>query len=74
MKRSNAQFPAGAAPSGAKAGSMEHVNRAVAAVSRVTGVPGETGAGNSAELDELDRLHREQAIAARLAKFKTGQD
>lgn len=73
LKRSNAQFPTGAGPSGAKAGSMKNVSRAVSAVSRVTGVPGGSDAGNSAELDELDRLHREQAIAARLAKFKTGQ-
>jgi phage shock protein A len=46
--------------------------RAAAAVSRVTGVPSDRQAAN-AELDELDRLHREQAIEARLAKFKTGQ-
>ena len=43
--------------------------RAAAAVSRLTGVPsGELA--TSAELDELDRLHREQAIEARLARFK----
>jgi phage shock protein A len=43
--------------------------RAAAAVSRMTGVPsGEPT--TSAELDELDRLHREQAIEARLARFK----
>ncbi len=30
--------------------------------------------GASAELDELDRLHREQAIEARLAQLKTGQN
>jgi phage shock protein A len=43
--------------------------RAAAAVSRMTGVPaGEPATG--AELDELDRLHREQAIEARLARFK----
>jgi phage shock protein A len=46
--------------------------RAAATVSRVTGVPSDRQAAN-AELDELDRLHREQAIEARLAKFKTGQ-
>ena len=45
--------------------------KAAAAVSRVTGVPsGEVA--SSAELDELDRLHREQAIEARLARFKAG--
>ncbi|WP_267550630.1 PspA/IM30 family protein [Rhizobium rhizogenes] len=43
--------------------------RAAAAVSRLTGVPAGEPA-TSAELDELDRLHREQAIAARLARFK----
>ncbi|HXV30383.1 MAG TPA: PspA/IM30 family protein, partial [Sinorhizobium sp.] len=47
--------------------------RAAAAVSRVTGVPG-GGEMSSAELDELDRLHREQAIEARLAQFKTGKN
>lgn len=43
--------------------------RAAAAVSRLTGVPSGEPA-TSAELDELDRLHREQAIEARLARFK----
>ena len=43
--------------------------RAAAAVSRLTGVPSGAPA-TSAELDELDRLHREQAIEARLARFK----
>ncbi|MBB3451960.1 phage shock protein A [Rhizobium sp. BK313] len=43
--------------------------RAAAAVSRMTGVPAGEPA-TSAELDELDRLHREQAIEARLARFK----
>ncbi len=43
--------------------------RAAAAVSRLTGVPSGESA-TSAELDELDRLHREQAIEARLARFK----
>ncbi|EJK87774.1 PspA/IM30 family protein [Rhizobium sp. AP16] len=43
--------------------------RAAAAVSRLTGVPAGEPA-TSAELDELDRLHREQAIEARLARFK----
>lgn len=45
--------------------------RAAAAVSRVTGVP-RTEASGAAELDELDRLHRERAIEARLARFKSG--
>jgi len=35
----------------------------------MTGVPAGEPA-TSAELDELDRLHREQAIEARLARFK----
>ncbi|WP_311043662.1 PspA/IM30 family protein [Rhizobium bangladeshense] len=43
--------------------------RAAAAVSRLTGVPSAEHA-HSSELDELDRLHREQAIEARLARFK----
>ncbi|AYG60076.1 PspA/IM30 family protein [Rhizobium jaguaris] len=43
--------------------------RAAAAVSRLTGVPAAEPT-TSAELDELDRLHREQAIEARLARFK----
>ncbi|MBX4941360.1 PspA/IM30 family protein [Rhizobium binae] len=43
--------------------------RAAAAVSRLTGVPSGEHA-HSSELDELDRLHREQAIEARLARFK----
>ncbi|MBB2696731.1 PspA/IM30 family protein [Rhizobium phaseoli] len=43
--------------------------RAAAAVSRLTGVPSGENA-HSSELDELDRLHREQAIEARLARFK----
>ncbi|MGO7427750.1 PspA/IM30 family protein, partial [Rhizobium ruizarguesonis] len=43
--------------------------RAAAAVSRLTGVPAGEHA-HSSELDELDRLHREQAIEARLARFK----
>ncbi len=47
--------------------------RAAAAVSRLTGVPSEDKAA-SAELDELDRLHREQAIEARLAQLKAGQN
>jgi hypothetical protein len=47
-----------------------HANRAAAAVTRVTGVPSGRNAA-SADLDELDRLHREQAIAARLARFKS---
>ncbi|MGL4288592.1 MAG: PspA/IM30 family protein [Phreatobacter sp.] len=45
--------------------------RAAAAVSRVTGVP-QAEASGAAELDELDRLHRERAIEARLARFKSG--
>ncbi|HWT57196.1 MAG TPA: PspA/IM30 family protein, partial [Rhizobium sp.] len=44
--------------------------RAAAAVSRLTGVPSAEHT-NSSELDELDRLHRERAIEARLARFKT---
>lgn len=73
LKRSISQFP-DSAPSGqARANPVDGAARAAAAVSRVTGVPaGERGA--SAELDELDRLHREQAIEARLAQFKTKQN
>lgn len=70
LKRSIGQF-ADNGPSGlAKANPVGHAARAAAVVSRVTGVPGGDRSA-SADLDELDRLHREQAIAARLAQFKT---
>ncbi len=72
LKRSLAQYPDEPAAARARNNPADGAARAAAAVSRVTGVP----AGNkatSAELDELDRLHREQAIEARLAKFKAGK-
>ncbi|HEV7317618.1 MAG TPA: PspA/IM30 family protein [Ensifer sp.] len=73
LKRSISQFPDSAPFGQAKANPVDGAARAAAAVSRATGVPsGERG--SSAELDELDRLHREQAIEARLAQFKTRQN
>ncbi|MET3855655.1 PspA/IM30 family protein [Rhizobium sp. OAE497] len=71
-KRSVAQHaPAEAASGSARPQPGVSAAKAAAAVSRVTGVPaGEVA--SSAELDELDRLHREQAIEARLARFKAG--
>ena len=72
LKKSLIQFPeAGSAPAN-RSRPADGAARAAAVVSRVTGVPS-NGKGSSAELDELDRLHREQAIAARLAQFKTSQ-
>lgn len=73
LKRSMIQFPDQPGSPGARANPLDGAARAAAAVSRVTGVPaGDRSA--SAELDELDRLHREQAIEARLAKFKNQQN
>jgi phage shock protein A len=71
-KRSLAQHaPAEVASGAARPQPGASAAKAAAAVSRVTGVPsGEVA--SSAELDELDRLHREQAIEARLARFKAG--
>lgn len=72
LKRSLAQFPEETAAGRARSNPADGAARAAAAVSRVTGVPAGSPA-TSAELDELDRLHREQAIEARLAQFKTGK-
>jgi hypothetical protein len=55
---------------GQRARPKADVEQASAIVSRLTGVPiavSEIGL----ELDELDRLHRERAIEARLARFKS---
>ncbi|MCJ9751202.1 PspA/IM30 family protein [Neorhizobium sp. BETTINA12A] len=71
LKRSLERFPEGRAP-GKKRNPADGAARAASAISRVTGVPSGTGDG-SVELDELDRLHRERAIEARLAQFKTRQ-
>ncbi|MGZ9723648.1 PspA/IM30 family protein [Rhizobium miluonense] len=70
FKRSIARHtPEEATGGNPRATSTSGAARAAAAVSRLTGVPaGEPT--TSAELDELDRLHREQAIEARLARFK----
>lgn len=70
LKRSEVQFPEEAGSGRVRANPADGAARAAAAVSRVTGVPAGVNA-TSAELDELDRLHREQAIEARLAQFKT---
>lgn len=67
-KRSIAQHPEEATGK-PRAAPGSGAARAVATVSRLTGVPAGTASSN-AELDELDRLHREQAIDARLARFK----
>ena len=68
LRKSEAAHPAEAASARMRAGS--NAARAAAAVSRVTGVPSDmSDAGR--ELDELDRLHREKAIEARLARFRT---
>ncbi|MFT2213988.1 PspA/IM30 family protein [Rhizobium giardinii] len=71
LKRSLAQHPEDTARS--RSNPINGAARAAAAVSRVTGVPA-GAAATSAELDELDRLHREQAIEARLAQFKTAKN
>jgi phage shock protein A len=70
LKRSEIQFPEEAGSGRGRTNPADGAARAAATVSRVTGVPAGVNA-TSAELDELDRLHREQAIAARLAQFKT---
>ncbi|MBP1860615.1 phage shock protein A [Rhizobium herbae] len=72
LKRSLAQFPEETAAGRGRSNPADGAARAAAAVSRVTGVPAGSNA-MSAELDELDRLHREQAIEARLAQFKTAK-
>ncbi len=73
LKRSLERFPDATAAPGQKRSPVDGAARAASAVSRLTGVPaGDRKA--SAELDELDRLHREQAIEARLAQFKTRQN
>jgi phage shock protein A len=71
LRKSLEVHPTQAMPGRARAG--QGAARAAAAVSRVTGVPADRAAGD-AELDELDRLHREKAIEARLARFKSGGD
>ena len=69
FKRSIARHPEQAATGHSQPAPGADAARAAAAVSRLTGVP--TGEhGHSSELDELDRLHRDQAIEARLARFK----
>ncbi len=73
LKRSLAQFPEETVGGRARSRAADEAARAAAAVSRVTGVPAGANASN-AELDELDRLHREQAIEARLAQFKTAKN
>jgi chromosome segregation ATPase len=70
LKRSLDHHPDDPASRRRHPGATAQADRAAAAVTRVTGVPsGRNAAG--ADLDELDRLHREQAIAARLARFKS---
>ena len=69
LRRSEAAHPPETRPGRVRAG--DGAARAAAAVSRVTGVPPGSAAA-SRELDELDRLHREKAIEARLARFRTG--
>ncbi|MBB3351137.1 hypothetical protein FHT70_001046 [Rhizobium sp. BK049] len=69
FKRSIARHPEDAATGHSRPAPGADAARAAAAVSRLTGVPSGDHI-NSSELDELDRLHREQAIEARLARFK----
>ncbi|WP_064695328.1 PspA/IM30 family protein [Rhizobium aegyptiacum] len=69
FKRSIAKHPEEAVAGHSRAAPGAGAARAAAAVSRLTGVPTGDHTQNS-ELDELDRLHREQAIEARLARFK----
>ncbi|MBB3522246.1 MULTISPECIES: PspA/IM30 family protein [Rhizobium] len=70
FKRSIAKHPEEAAAGHNRPTPGAGAARAAAAVSRLTGVPSAEHT-NSSELDELDRLHRERAIEARLARFKT---
>ncbi|WP_245290024.1 PspA/IM30 family protein [Neorhizobium galegae] len=73
LKRSLERFPDATVEQGQPRSALDGAARAAATVSRLTGVPaGDRKA--STELDELDRLHREQAIEARLAQFKTRQN
>ncbi|WP_176538958.1 PspA/IM30 family protein [Rhizobium sp. J15] len=69
FKRSIAKHPEEALAGQSRPTPGADAARAAAAVSRLTGVPSGEQA-HSSELDELDRLHREQAIEARLARFK----
>ncbi|ABC91902.1 hypothetical conserved protein [Rhizobium etli CFN 42] len=69
FKRSIAKHPEEALAGHSKPTPGAGAARAAAAVSRLTGVPSAENV-QSSELDELDRLHREQAIEARLARFK----
>lgn len=73
LKRSMAQHPLVTSTQRNHASAVGEANRAAAVISRVTGVPA-GGQAAGAELDELDRLHREQAIEARLARFKSGEN
>ncbi|OHV72844.1 PspA/IM30 family protein [Ensifer sp. LCM 4579] len=73
LKRCMVQHPEEASTQRNRASAVGEANRAAAVISRVTGVPA-NGMAASAELDELDRLHREQAIEARLARFKSGEN
>jgi phage shock protein A len=72
LKRSLEQFPDADDSAPARAKPADGAARAAAAVSRMTGVPSREQKA-TVELDELDRLHREQAIEARLAQFKSNQ-
>ncbi len=72
LKRSLEQFPESGEDGQARKNPADGAARAAATVSRLTGVASGDHKG-SAELDELDRLHREQAIEARLAQFKSNQ-
>lgn len=73
LKRSLEQFPEANGDTPARSNPADGAARAAATVSRLTGVPSGEQRG-AVELDELDRLHREQAIEARLAQFKSGQN
>ncbi|MBB3594640.1 phage shock protein A [Rhizobium sp. BK529] len=73
LKHRLQHLPEAAAAAFGRTRSTDGASRAAAAVSRLTGVPSE-GKGASVELEELDRLHREQAIEARLAQLKAGQN
>nr|WP_117194556.1 PspA/IM30 family protein [Rhizobium terrae] len=72
LKRSLAKFPEGTAARETRS-PTDGAARAASTISRLTGVPAGQK-GTSAELDELDRLHRERAIEARLAQFKSKQN
>lgn len=73
LKRSLDHLPEASAAVGGRNRPADGAARAAATVSRITGVPSDNR-GSNGELDELDRLHREQAIEARLAQLKAGQN